>query len=110
MRSCLLPAVAAVGIEITTIEGLEHPVQQAWIQEQVPQCGYCQSGQLMAAAALLDRNPSPSDEDIDRTMTNLCRCATYPRIRAGIRRAALALAEDNELPVEPLPKGSEDPS
>lgn len=95
IRSCVTPAQAAVGQEITTIEGLGdsanglHPVQQAWIDEQVPQCGYCQSGQIMAAAALLEGNPTPSDADIDRAMAgNLCRCGTYPRIRKGIKRAA----------------------
>ena len=110
VRSCVLPAVAAVGIKITTIEGLKHTVQEAWIREQVPQCGYCQSGQLMAAAALLDRNPAPSDEDINRAMTNLCRCATYPRVRAGIHRAAKALATieiERDPPADPP---QEDPS
>ena len=91
MRSCILPVAAAIGAEITTIEGLSHAVQKAWIEEQVPQCGYCQSGQLMAAASLLAHNKSPTDSDIDAAMTNLCRCATYPRIRAGIHRAARAL-------------------
>ncbi|TNC71345.1 (2Fe-2S)-binding protein [Rubellimicrobium roseum] len=78
--------------EITTIEGLSpdrtHPVQQAWLEIDVPQCGYCQSGQIMAAAALLAANPNPTDEDIAAEMTNLCRCGTYNRIRAGIKRAA----------------------
>ena len=97
IRSCVTPAQAAVGRAITTIEGLAgerdlHPVQQAWIDEQVPQCGYCQSGQIMAAAALLADNPQPSDADIDAAMAgNICRCGTYPRIRKGIRRAALAM-------------------
>ena len=97
IRSCVTPAQVAIGQEITTIEGLAgdgrlHPVQQAWIDEQVPQCGYCQSGQLMAAAALLESNPSPSDADIDRAMAgHICRCGTYPRIRKGIKRAALAI-------------------
>src|SRR5262249_35152053 len=90
-RSCLLP-VAAVGAKpIVTIEGLsptgEHPVQRGWIAEEVPQCGYCQSGQIMAAVALLRRKPEPSDGDIDETMTNLCRCGTYQRIRKAIHRA-----------------------
>ena len=98
IRSCILPVAAAIGAEVTTIEGLSHAVQQAWIEEQVPQCGYCQSGQLMAAASLLAINKSPSDSDIDTAMSNLCRCATYPRIRAGIHRAARALVV---LPVEP---------
>jgi len=93
-RSCVTPARAAEGREITTIEGVGsadglHPVQQAWIDEQVPQCGYCQSGQVMSAVALLENNPSPSDADIDAAMSgNICRCGTYPRIRKGIKRAA----------------------
>jgi isoquinoline 1-oxidoreductase subunit alpha len=91
-RSCVLP-VAAVGTRaVTTIEGLSatttHRVQKAWIAEDVPQCGYCQSGQVMAAAALLRRTPEPSDADIDAAMTNICRCGTYQRIRAAIHRAA----------------------
>jgi len=98
LRSCILPVAAAIGAEITTIEGLSHAVQQAWIDEQVPQCGYCQSGQLMAAASLLAVNQNPSDSDIDTAMSNLCRCATYPRIRAGIHRAARSLVV---LPTEP---------
>ena len=94
VRSCVIPAEAAIGHEVTTIEGIGddgqlHPLQQAWIDEQVPQCGYCQSGQIMAAAALLESNPSPTDEDIDLAMAGIiCRCGTYPRIRKGIRRAA----------------------
>jgi len=99
VRACVTPASAAVGKRITTIEGLNggmpdlHPVQQAWIDEQVPQCGYCQSGQIMAAAALLARTPSPSDADIDEAMSGIiCRCGTYPRIRRGIRRAAAVAA------------------
>lgn len=99
IRSCILPASAVVGQNITTIEGLDHPVQQAWIEEQVPQCGYCQSGQLMAAAALLDQNRKPSDEEIGSWMTNLCRCATYDRIRKGIHAASKAMPE----PVLPMP-------
>ena len=98
IRSCVTPVQVAVGQEITTIEGIAdsdgglHPLQQAWIDEQVPQCGYCQSGQIMSAAALLETNPSPSDADIDRAMAgNVCRCGTYPRIRKGIKRAALAI-------------------
>ncbi len=89
-----------VGRQITTIEGVNggkdglHPVQQAWIDEQVPQCGYCQSGQIMAAAALLDRIPSPTDADIDAAMSGVvCRCGTYPRIRKGIKRAAASIAQ-----------------
>lgn len=90
--SCVMPVSAAHGKAITTIEGLgggkRHPVQQAWIDEQVPQCGYCQPGHIMAAAALLESNPHPSDEEIRRGVTNLCRCGTYLRIFAAIRRAA----------------------
>ena len=91
-RSCTA-AVSAVGSrKITTIEGLsaagDHPVQRAWIAEDVPQCGFCQSGQVMAAAALLAKNPRPSDADIDTAMTNICRCGTYQRIRRAVHRAA----------------------
>jgi len=97
VRSCQLPAAAAAGKAITTIEGLSadgsHPVQKAWVEAQVPQCGYCQSGQIMAAAALLATNPNPSDTDIDTAMSgNLCRCGTYQRIRKAIHRAAEASA------------------
>ena len=93
MRSCTMPAITMAGAEITTIEGLDpdgkHPVQQAWHAEDVPQCGYCQGGQILTAAALLERNPKPSDEDIDAAMSGvLCRCGTYPRIRKAIKRAA----------------------
>ena len=92
-RSCVLSAVSIAGKDVTTIEGLAddgvlHRVQQAWIEEQVPQCGYCQSGMIMTAAALLAENPAPTDDDIDRTVTNICRCGTYPRIRKAIHRAA----------------------
>ena len=93
IRSCVSPLSRAVGKHVTTIEGLStdnsHPVQRAWIEIDVPQCGYCQSGQLMTAAWLLKQNPRPSDADIDKTMAgNLCRCASYTRMRAGIKRAA----------------------
>ena len=91
-RSCQRPISAVANREVTTIEGLStdatHPLQKAWKELDVPQCGYCQAGQLMAAAALLRRNPKPSVEDIDTAMTNICRCATYERIRAGIQMAA----------------------
>jgi len=92
-RSCVFPVSAAVGKKITTIEGLsnnaDHPLQQAWMNLNVPQCGYCQSGQIMSAASLLDKKPQPSDEDIDQAMAgNLCRCGTYPRIRSAIHQAA----------------------
>jgi isoquinoline 1-oxidoreductase alpha subunit len=92
MRSCSIPASLVAGKAVTTIEGLSadgtHPVQLAWIEFDVPQCGYCQSGQIMAAVALLKEKPKPTDADIDRQMTNICRCGTYPRIRAAIHRAA----------------------
>ncbi|MBK7593746.1 MAG: (2Fe-2S)-binding protein [Gemmatimonadetes bacterium] len=91
-RSCSLPVSALGGKAITTIEGLStdrsHAVQQAWIAEDVPQCGYCQSGQIMAVAALLTKTPKPTDADIDTAITNICRCGTYPRMRAAIHRAA----------------------
>jgi len=91
-RSCVVPISTVAGKRVTTIEGLSrdrtHPVQQAWIAEEVPQCGYCQSGQIMAAVALLEATPRPSDDDIDAAMTNICRCGTYQRIRAAIHRAA----------------------
>ena len=97
-RSCGITVGEAAGKKIQTIEGLStdntHPVQQAWIMEQVPQCGYCQSGQILAAVSLLRKNTNPTDKDIDRVMSNLCRCGTYPRIRKAIKRAAkLAEAE-----------------
>ena len=93
VRACSTPAASAAGREITTIEGLSadrsHPVQEAWIEHTVPQCGYCQSGQIMAAAALLARSPNPSDDDIDAAMAgHLCRCGTYPRIREAVHHAA----------------------
>lgn len=92
-RSCVLPLAAVAGRRITTIEGLStdrsHAVQQAWLELDVPQCGYCQSGQIMSAAALLAANPAPTDADIDAAMSgNICRCGTYPRIRKAIHRAA----------------------
>jgi isoquinoline 1-oxidoreductase alpha subunit len=95
-RSCSLPVAGLDGRQITTIEGLGgaslHAVQRAWIEEDVPQCGYCQAGQIMAAAALLARQSAPADADI-AALTNLCRCGTYPRIRRAIRRAAALLRE-----------------
>ena len=91
-RSCVTPLNAVLDSKITTIEGLSanrsHPLQQAWIQEQVPQCGYCQSGMIMAAASLLASNPHPTDADIDDAITNICRCGTYARIRKAIQRAS----------------------
>lgn len=100
-RSCLTSLGSVAGKSVTTIEGLGahgfHAVQQAWIEENVPQCGYCQAGQLMSAAALLTRNPQPSDEDIDTAMAgNLCRCGTYPRIRKAIHNAATKLSDAHE--------------
>jgi isoquinoline 1-oxidoreductase alpha subunit len=93
MRSCTFPASAAAGKHIVTIEGLAqdgklHPVQTAWIDHQVPQCGYCQGGQMLTAVALLRKRPHPTDADIDAAMTNICRCGTYIRIRAAIHAAA----------------------
>ncbi len=92
LRSCQLPVSAAMGQEITTIEGLsedgDHPVQAAWQETDVPQCGYCQAGQIMSATALLKRNSNPSDEDIDASMSNICRCGTYIRIKKAIHTAA----------------------
>jgi len=96
VRSCSFPVSAAAGKQITTIEGLAprgrvHPVQQAWIDHQVPQCGYCQGGQILVAVSLLKKNPNPSDKDIDESMTNICRCGTYARIRTAIHAAANAM-------------------
>jgi isoquinoline 1-oxidoreductase alpha subunit len=91
MRACATPVSMLEGAKVTTIEGLggEHPLQKAWVEHDVPQCGYCQSGQIMSAAALLARNPHPSDADIDAAMRgNICRCGTYGRIRAAIKAAA----------------------
>jgi isoquinoline 1-oxidoreductase subunit alpha len=92
-RSCVLPVSAAIGRNVTTIEGLsdnaDHPLQQAWMDINVPQCGYCQPGQIMSAASLLNKNDSPSDDEIDQAMSgNICRCGTYPRIRSAIHKAA----------------------
>jgi len=102
IRSCVTPVQVADGKSVRTIEGVAtpdgelHPVQQAWIDEQVPQCGYCQSGQVMSAVALLETNASPSDEDIDAAMRgNICRCGTYPRVRRGIKRAASVMNVDD---------------
>jgi aerobic-type carbon monoxide dehydrogenase small subunit (CoxS/CutS family) len=98
IRSCVAPVSRVAGQDVTTIEGLSsdltHPLQQAWIAEDVPQCGYCQSGQIMSAAVLLRERPQPTDEDIDEAMTgNICRCGTYPRIRRAIHRAAAMMAK-----------------
>lgn len=93
VRACATPVSQVSTFEVTTIEGLSedrsHPVQQAWIEEDAPQCGYCQSGQIMAAVSLLRQVSNPTDEDIDRYMTNICRCGAYPAIRAAIKNAAL---------------------
>ncbi len=93
VRSCSFPVSAAAGKRVLTLEGLApggrlHPVQQAWIEHQVPQCGYCQGGQILAAVALLRKKPDPTDRDIDEAMTNICRCGTYARIRTAIHAAA----------------------
>lgn len=100
VRSCVTPLSAADGAQVTTIEGLSedasHPVQRAWVIEQVPQCGYCQSGMIMATAALLKDKPSPTDEDVNTGITNICRCGTYPRIRRAIHLAARLGQDGNE--------------
>jgi isoquinoline 1-oxidoreductase alpha subunit len=108
-RTCVFPVAALPeGAEVTTIEGVTpeanttegagvqqwHPVQQAWLDEQVPQCGYCQSGQILTAVALLEQNPTPTDEDIENAMVNICRCGTYPRIRKAVNRAASLMQGD----------------
>ena len=99
VRSCGITVGEVVDKNITTIEGLSsdssHPVQKAWITEQVPQCGYCQSGQILAAVSLLQRKPNPTDKDIDRSMLNLCRCGTFPRIKKAIRRAGKMMEVQN---------------
>ena len=100
-RSCTIPVSAVSGQAIRTIEGLApsetklHPVQLAWLEHDVPQCGYCQAGQIMAAVDLLERNSNPSDEDINREMTNICRCGTYVRMRKAMHRAAELMAEES---------------
>ncbi|MEM6348143.1 MAG: (2Fe-2S)-binding protein [Bacteroidota bacterium] len=107
IRSCVTPLAAAKGKAITTIEGIKdeqgllHAVQEAWIEEQVPQCGYCQSGQIMSAVALLNDNPNPSEEEIDQAMKgNICRCGTYPRIKRGIQKAAASLSANPQILAE----------
>ena len=106
-RSCRVAIGSIEGSLVTTIEGLSrdrsHPVQQSWVASFVPQCGYCQSGMIMAAAALVDRNPSPSDADIDAAITNICRCGTYPRIREAIRRAARVRNGEERIAAAPPP-------
>jgi isoquinoline 1-oxidoreductase alpha subunit len=96
VRSCSFPVSAAAGKRIATVESLSrrgrlHPVQKAWIDHQVPQCGYCQGGQMLVAVALLNKNPNPTDRDIDEAMTNICRCGTYARIRTAVHAAAKSL-------------------
>lgn len=107
IRSCLVTIDECEGRFVTTIENLSrdrsHPVQQAWVAEQVPQCGFCQSGMIMAAAALLRKNSNPSDAEIDAAITNICRCGTYPRIRAAIRRAGRVLRGEERIAAAPPP-------
>ena len=93
VRSCVTPMASVEGASVTTIEGLSdgdtlHPVQEAWLEEDVPQCGYCQAGQIMAVAAFLEKTPNPTDADIDDGLTNICRCGTYHRLRKAVHRAA----------------------
>jgi isoquinoline 1-oxidoreductase alpha subunit len=106
-RSCQVPIGTIEGSFVTTIEALSrdrsHAVQQAWVAENLPQCGYCQSGMIMAAAALLDHNHTPTDEEIDGAMTNICRCGTYPRIKRAIRRAGRVLAGAETIAAAPPP-------
>jgi isoquinoline 1-oxidoreductase alpha subunit len=107
VRSCTVTIGQLEGSFVTTIEALSrdrsHPVQQAWVADSVPQCGYCQSGMIMAAAALLDKNAAPSDVDIDAAITNICRCGTYPRIREAVKRAARVKAGQEQLAAAPPP-------
>ena len=107
VRSCQVTIAEIEGSFVTTIEGLSrdrsHPVQQAWVADQVPQCGYCQSGMIMAAAALLAKNPTPSREDIEASITNICRCGTYPRISEAILKAARAKAGLERVAAAPPP-------
>ena len=107
VRSCQVTIAAVEGTFVTTIEGLSrdrsNPVQQAWVAEQVPQCGYCQSGMIMAAATLLKANPRPSNAEVDAAMTNLCRCGTYTRVRRAIHRAAGVIAGNETLVAAPPP-------
>jgi isoquinoline 1-oxidoreductase subunit alpha len=101
LRSCIVPLAALEGKNVVTVEGMSadrsHPLQKAWIKHQVPQCGYCQSGFLMAATALLKQKPDPTDVEIDAAITNLCRCGTYPAMRAAIKDAAIALKSGASL-------------
>lgn len=111
IRSCSFPVSAVAGRQITTIEGIApsldelHPVQKVWIANSVPQCGYCQSGQIMAAVALLEQNDDPSDDEINSAMSNICRCGTYPRIRTAVKEAASLIRQDGAVStVEPVAK------
>lgn len=111
LRSCVATLDSVASKRIVTIEALgspaqPHPLQAAWAVHQVPQCGYCQSGMLMAAAALLAKNPNPSDADTDAAITNICRCGTYPRIRAAIKTAASAMRGAGPIKLAARPKGS----
>ena len=107
VRSCRVRIRDLEGSFVTTIEALSndrsHPVQQAWVAENVPQCGFCIPGMIMAAAALIDRNPAPTDSEIDSAVTNICRCGTYPRIREAIRRAGKARSGEERIPAAPPP-------
>lgn len=107
VRSCRISIAACEGRFVTTIEALSpdrsHPIQQAWVAENLPQCGYCQSGMIMAAAVLLKKNPEPSDDQIDAAITNICRCGTYPRVRAAIRRAAKIQSGEERISAAPRP-------
>lgn len=107
IRSCLVTIAECEGRFVTTIEGLardrSHPVQQAWVAEQVPQCGFCQSGMIIAAAVLLRTNSNPGDAEIDAAMTNICRCGTYPRIRGAIKRAGRVLRDEERIAAAPPP-------
>jgi isoquinoline 1-oxidoreductase alpha subunit len=107
VRSCTVTIAQVEGSFVTTIEALSrdrsHPVQQAWVSASVPQCGYCQSGMVMAAAALIDKNPDPSDAEIDSAITNICRCGTYPRIREAIRLAGRVKSGQEQIAAAPPP-------
>jgi isoquinoline 1-oxidoreductase subunit alpha len=107
VRSCQVTIGSIVGAFVTTIEALSrdrsHPIQQAWVAERVPQCGYCQSGMIMAAAVLIKRTPNPTDADIDAAITNICRCGTYPRIRRAIHRAVRVMHGDERIAAAPPP-------
>jgi isoquinoline 1-oxidoreductase alpha subunit len=107
VRSCQVPIGGLEGSVVTTIEALSrdrsHPVQQAWVADSVPQCGFCQPGMIMAAAALIDRNPAPTDAEIDAAITNICRCGTYPRVREAIRKAGRVKSGEEQIAAAPPP-------